>query len=139
MRILLFVLILPFFAAVGHDIYINHFSDDDKIRDVKRLNIDVEGFQVSDLGWVWQEYSADSYDTVRASIDPEKWEADIDPVLEMPTMVVAIIPFIIGSIIVLIFYGYQNRGTLFASKRTKKEDMTVYKHAKDNAIKFKRK
>ena len=139
MRIFLFVLLLPFFAALGHDVYVNHLSDDKKIRELKRFQVDVEEFQVSDLGWVWKEYAPDSFDTFRASIDPDKWNEDIDPVLQMPTMVVSILPFIFGAIGCLLVFGYQNRSTVFASKRTKKDDMTVYKHAKDNAMKFKRK
>lgn len=139
MRIFLFVLLLPFFAALGHDVYVNHLSDDKKIRELKRFQVDVEEFQVSDLGWVWKEYSPDSFDTFRASIDPDKWNEDIDPVLQMPTMVVSILPFIFGAIGCLLVFGYQNRSTVFAGKRTKKDDMTVYKHAKDNAMKFKRK
>jgi hypothetical protein len=141
MRILLFLLLLPFLAAVGHDVYINFFSDDEKIRQVKRLDIDPEDFLISDLGWVMQEHAPGTYMTMRDMVGDESWREFVDPVLAMPTMVVAAIPFLVAAVLAVLIYLVTNRAIFQVGgwKRSKNADFSVYKHAKSNSMKFKRK
>lgn len=139
-KTLLTILLLPLLASIGHDVYINYFSDSDKIKEIKRLQIDPDEFLVSDLGWIWQEYSPNTMKTARENIQTEVWKESVDPILQLPTMVVAFLPCFFGCVF-LIFalvlgvwpfsrYGFTRKG--------KEEDFEVYKHAKANSLKYKK-
>ena len=101
-KTLLIILLIPFLLSVGHDIYINYFSDDEKIREVKALRIDPQKFLISDAGWVWNEYAPSIMSSTRDMIQPTStWRDKIDPILQLPTMVVGIIPWAITFIYLL--------------------------------------
>ncbi len=134
----LIILLLPFLAGVGHDVYLNYFSDDEKIKQAKRLQINPEDFLASDLGWVWENYHPASMEMARDMVDPEKWQSDVDPILQLPAMVVGIVPFMLGLIysflaFILGIWPFSRYGQM---RKTKDDDFAVYKHAKSNAIKF---
>ena len=144
-KTLLVILLIPFLVALGHDLYINYFSDDEKIREVKALRINPEKFLVSDMGWVWNEYSANSMETVRDSVEPKTWAAKIDPVLQLPTMIVGLIPWAI-TLVYLSFsalFGFWPCTSSVISfggmRRRKNDDFAVYKHAKAKSVKYKKK
>ena len=144
-KTLLVVLLIPFLMGLGHDIYFNYFADDEKIKAVKSLRIDPEKFLISDMGWVWNEYAPNGMQMARDSIEPATWTSYIDPVLQLPTMIVGLIPFIIiASYLILAFILgiWPCRGrhiSIGTPKRGKKDDFAVYKHAKTNKMKFKKK
>lgn len=138
---LLLILLIPFFCAVGHDVYVNYFSSDEKIAEIKSLRVNPQDFLVSDLGWVWNEYAAGSMQIARDSITAEKWRTQIDPILRLPTMVVASFPFFLGGIysllaFVLGVWPFARHGKIPSHRP---EDHGVYKHAKTNTMKFKKK
>jgi len=140
-KILLFVLLFPFFAAVGHDVYINYFSTPEKQKQIERLQFNFDEFMISDTGWVWNEYAKDSMEIARGSIEPEQWTAQIDPILQLPTMVVGLIPFAIGVIFLVISFVLGVGMFKRQGKRRKEnaDDFAVYKHAQDKQVKFTRK
>lgn len=138
----LFILLLPFLAALGHDVYYSYLSDDDKIKKVERLQIDPKEFLPSDLGWLWHEHSPGTMQTARDSIEEDVWNKKINPVLQYPSMVIALMPFLIGVIFCIfsrilgVWPFSENMGSL--SKKRKNSD-SVYKHAKSKAMKYSRK
>ena len=139
-KIFLTLLLLPLLASIGHDIYINYFSDSDKIKEIKRLQIDPDEFLVSDLGWIWQTYNPSSMEAAREQIQPEVWKAQVDPVLQLPTMVVAFFPCFFGCVFLLfaLVLGVWPFSRYGFSRKDKADDFAVYKHAKSHSIKYKK-
>ncbi len=142
-KTLLVILLIPFLAGLGHDVYFNYFSDDEKVREIKALRIDPEKFLVSDLGWVWNEYSPNTMETARTMMEPETWVSKLDPVLQLPTMIVGLIPWAITLIYISFaflcgIWPCAGRNISLGTKR-KKDDFAVYKHAKTKAVKYKKK
>jgi len=124
--------------------YFNYFSDDEKIREIKAMRVDPSEFLISDAGWVWNEYAPNSMETARMSFETPTWKKYIDPVLQLPTMIVGLIPWAIAAAYLLIAYilgiwPCQGRLLNFLPKRKRNDDYAVYKHAKTNAAKYKRK
>ncbi len=139
MRFLLFFLFLPFLAAIGHDLYVNYYLDEDKLRDLKNLRPEFDNFLISDLGWVWNEYAPNGLEVFKDSFSIEAWEGYILPVLSMPTMVVTLIPFTIAAIIAIILKLIHSEISFKLTKNHKGNDKTVYKNSKSSATKYKRK
>ena len=140
-KIFLFILLLPLMASIGHDVYINYFSDSDKIKEIKRLQIDPNEFLVSDVGWIWQEYHPSSMETARTMVEAEVWKVQVDPILQLPTMVVSFFPFFFGCVFLLLalVLGVWPFSRYGFTKKEKAEDFAVYKHAKSRAIKYTKK
>lgn len=140
-KFLLFIFFLPFLATVGHDVYINYLSTDEKVREVKNMQIDPKEFMMSDAGWTWQRYSPGTMQLARDSVDQEDWKEKIDPVLEQPTLFVTLVPF--ATILVLtVLFMFIKLITFSAMSFTPKARMrkhTVYKHDKANPMKFSKK
>ncbi len=136
MRFVLFFLFLPFAAAIGHDLYVNYYLDDDKLRDLKNLRPEVDDFLFSDLGWVWNEYAPNRLEVLKDSFSPSTWEAFILPILAMPTMLVTFFPFAIAAVIAIILKLINSDKSYKHTKSSNKN--TIYK-SKTNAIKYKRK
>ena len=137
----LVILLIPFLAGAGHDVYLNYFSNDEKIKQAKRLQINPEDFLASDLGWVWGNYHPASMEMARGAVEPEIWQSNVDPILQLPAMVVGLIPFALGVIysllaFVLGIWPFSRYGKL---RKQKDDDFAVYKHAKSNAIKYTKK
>lgn len=140
-KILLFILLMPFLAALGHDVYQSYLSDDDKIKQVKRLKVDLDEFKPSDVGWIWQKYHKESMEMAYNSVEPEMWEKKVNPILQMPSMGVGIVPFILGCVYLLLSFilgvwPFSRHGQL---KSDGKDDFAVYKHAKSKTIKYSKK
>lgn len=136
---LLFILALPLLAAIVHDVYINYFSDDKKIQEARNLRVNPDDFLVSDTGWVWQYYHADSLIMLRESMDAEQWSKSVNPILKTPTMIIGMVPLGVGCVYLIIAFIL---GIWPFSKFRRKEnpnDYAVYEHAKAKKIKFNRK
>ena len=144
-KTLLVLLLIPFLLGLGHDVYFNYFADDAKIKAFKKMQIDPEEFLISDLGWVWNEYSPNTMETMRDSTEQESWVSYVDPVLQLPTMVVGLIPFAIVAAYLLLawilgIWPCQGRHINIGGtrKRGKKEDFSAYKNAKLKKTKYKK-
>lgn len=140
-KLFLFFMLLPFLVAVGHDVHMNYLADDEKIREVKNLRIDPNDFLASDLGWIWQKYHKPSMEIARTSVEPEVWKAKVDPILQLPTMVVGIIPFFTASVFLLLAYviGVWPFSRYARTPRTGGSEYAVYKHAKSKTVKYSKK
>lgn len=140
-KIIIFILLLPFFAGLGHDVYINYFSGSDKIKQIKQLQIDPGKFIASDIGWVWNEYAPENMKAARTMVEPEIWKEQVDPILKLPTMVAGIIPAFVGFVFLLIAFvlGVWPFSQYGRARREKEEDFAVYGHAKSNAVKYNKK
>lgn len=140
-KTILIILLLPFLAGLGHDVYINYFSDNEKIKEIKRLQVDPEAFLPSDLGWVWGEYHPASMNMMRDMIEPEVWKEKLDPLLQKPTILVAIVPFAVGVVFLLLTFilGVWPFSRFGQMRKEKDVDYAVYKNAKENAKKYSRK
>lgn len=131
-RNLLLIFAIPLIIAVSHDVYINYFSDSQKIAEIKRLQVDPNEFMMSDLGWVWREYSADTMQMARDMTEEASWQANIDPILQKPTMLVALIP-LGAAIVALLFtfiigiWPFQRFGK---SRKENKTNYGIYKNAR---------
>ena len=137
MRALLTLTLIPFLAALGHDLYINYYVDKDNLRSLKNLRPEVENYMISDLGWVWTEYAPNNMQAFRDIFADSTWQNIINPVLQMPTMVVAVIPFLIVAAIGIILYIFQ--GNISFNTQSKPNKNSIYKHAKTNRMHFKKK
>lgn len=140
-KTLLTLLLIPFLLGLGHDIYISYLSDDQKIAQVKRLQISPDDFMVSDLGWVWNEYHPSSMEMFRDTTEPETWANKVDPILQLATMQAGIIPFAIGVAFLMIAFiiGIWPFSRFGRKRGGNEDDYAVYKHAKSNGIKYSKK
>lgn len=138
---LLLILLIPFLLAAGHDIYLNYFSDDEKIREVKNLQINPKEFMLSDMGWIWQEYSPGSMEILRDMVSKESWTENFDPVLKQPTMLVTIVPFLCGVIALLFAFilGIWPFSRFGQKRREDKAGYGIYKKAKGTKTQYNKK
>jgi len=139
----LFILLIPFFFALGHDVYLNYFSDDTKIEKIKALEVEPKGFNTTDFGWVWVNYSKESFDLTRNNVSTETWRNVVSPLLKMKTMLVGAIPYFIGLVYLLLAwiigiwpFAHLNRFKSFGGSKGKSKG--VYKNAKASRTKYKR-
>lgn len=153
LKLFVVILMLPFLAAVGHDVYLNYFSnvppgsdfsefdvEDIKV-DIKNLDIKSGSFKTSELGWVWQHYSPNSLRSVNLLIDETVWDTLIDPLLKMKTIIVGLLPALFGLFILALFYG--SRLPMWVKTKSAQKrahiDYAVYNHAKGKKFQYKRK
>ena len=134
---------IPFIAALGHDLYINYYLDEEKLRDLKMLKPNIQDFRITDLGWVWNEYLPTSMEVLKDSFATETWVNYIDPILQAPTMIVAIVPFLIALVIAGIIHVVNGDNPLSLLKmkfsKNKSKNFSVYKGEKEKSTKYSRK
>lgn len=97
-----FILLLPFFAAIGHDFYISYMANPEKKARLEALEIDPEAYQVSDFGYLVTTYTPEVYTAVRDTLGDDTFKQFIDPVLRQFTFVVALVPAALFYIYLLI-------------------------------------
>jgi len=111
------------------------------MQQIKSLQIEPDKFIMSDLGWVWNEYAAENMKMARTMVEPEIWKDQVDPILQMPTIVASIVPAIAGIVFLIIAFilGVWPFSHYGRKRREKDDDFAVYRHAKSNATKYKKK
>lgn len=87
-----FLLLIPFFAAIGHDLYANFYKNEENKTRLEAFEIDPKAYQNSDLGYLLVNYVPDIYDNARDMIGEENWIKWVDPVLRLYTFVIALVP-----------------------------------------------
>lgn len=88
-----FFLVLPPLAALGHDLYRAYGEE---------TPIDISNpFELSETGWLWQNYSPDTWRIAKAGFEPETWSAYIVPLLKMEAAYLAAIPALIFFAVLL--------------------------------------
>lgn len=139
-KIFLVILSIPLILSISHDIYINFFTNQDKLEKIQRLDVNPDMFDMTDLGWVWIEYSKDTYNLARESISADNWRKFIAPTLKMKTIIISMAPLIIGIIFTIFTwmlgiwpFAYLNR---FKSKNI---SPTIYSKETYQKTEYKRK
>ena len=97
-----FLLLLPFFAVVGHDLYANYLSDESKIAKLEAYDIDPASYQGSDLGYLIVKYAPGAYEYGKELVGEPNWNKWIDPILRLYSFVVALVPALLFFIWLLI-------------------------------------
>lgn len=86
----LFLVTLPLLAAIGHDLYFFYENPD-------------QGFKLSALGFLWTQYSPESYQWVATNLSEGIWKL----VTKILTFEAAIVTFAIAAFVYLLtFIGY---------------------------------
>jgi len=134
-----FILLLPFFAAIGHDFYANYLADNQKKTKLEAFEIDPASYQISDLGYLFVTYTPDLFDAAREQVGEETWKKYADPVLRQYTFVIALVPAAIfyAYLFIARLFGLYPFGGTFKQKRTDSEDM-FKKRDIESKFKYKR-
>lgn len=90
-RILCVLLLLPALAALGHDAW--RYYEEPEF-----------GFQLSDVGYLLNEYAPDYLKILYDGTDPESWEQYVLPLLEQTTAIVAATPAILTYIALVVLW-----------------------------------
>lgn len=97
-----FLLLIPFFLAIGHDFWANYYSTQEQKTRLESFEIDPTAYQGSDVGYLFVTYAPSFYENTRTVVGEEVWTKWIDPVLRLYTAVVALIPAVLFAIWLLI-------------------------------------
>ena len=96
--VLLFLLALPILGALGHDIYITYYAKDfDEV-----IAGGVKPMKFSDVGYLFTHYAPDFYNWIKDNVSPKTWKDIITPILEQSSSLIAAVPFLVTSVILLI-------------------------------------
>ena len=89
--LLCFILAIPAFVALGHDIYLTYQEQDF-----------TKTMMFSDVGYLWTTYSPETYAWAKENFEPGTWDAFLTPLLEQTTVLVALVPSIVAFIIAML-------------------------------------
>ncbi len=84
---LIFLLLIPAFIALGHDIYL--FYENFLNPGVFSLDLLLKEFKLSALGFIWTSYDVESYKMAVESMEPKDW-AVIDLLLTLKAFYVGL-------------------------------------------------
>jgi hypothetical protein len=104
-----FILLLPVFAVLGHDIYHAYNS---------KQGIDLsQPFPFSEVGWLWVNYQYDSYSWAHSNIDNNVWKDLVAPFLKQKAVLAALVPAFLAFVLLLVmkFLGvgpYHGQGVI---------------------------
>ncbi|MFA5592942.1 MAG: hypothetical protein WC989_06490 [Micavibrio sp.] len=136
-----FILLLPFFAAVGHDFYANFLATHEQKTRLEAFEIDPKAYQGSDFGYILVKYAPNQFYAVREVVPKSFWEKWIEPVLHLYSFVVALFPAFL-YFIWLLFCRIFDRGPFAGAgpsigRGGRSSDMAL--RPKNEAMQFKRK
>jgi len=146
-----FILLLPFLAALGFDLYTNLYKNEENKAKIENLQIDSvlmdkEAYHASDFGYLLVHYTPTIYEKARASVQEDTWRRWVDPILELYTTVVAAVPAVIFFLWVAvsrIFRDWPFIGKATRARHTgdskKKADEPFNKRDVENTFRYKRK
>lgn len=103
--LLIFILLIPAFAALGYDAYVFYENQE-------------EGFKLTDLGWLWTNYHQGSHDSLYEQIGEDQWKQYMLPVLQLPAVIVALI---LGGTIFVLTLLLKGLGSLGSVSRGSKK------------------
>ncbi|MEM9468545.1 MAG: hypothetical protein AAF988_00100 [Pseudomonadota bacterium] len=103
-KIVLFLAALPFFLALGHDIYLNFFSSDEKVAQFQSLDVNPEDFQFADTGWALTQYANGLYEMIRDAASEEQWNKMVVPVLKTKASITTLFP--IGILVIYYLFAW---------------------------------
>lgn len=91
-KLFLFILLLPLSFAIGFDVYVNFYLNEENLAMIESLQIDPKAVMPSDFGYLIVTYLPDFYENLKLLAGEEIWQKWVDPVLQMYTTLVAAIP-----------------------------------------------
>lgn len=127
MRFILFLVSIPFLAAIGHDIYLNIVNNEEQIK-------------MSAVGFIWMQYSPETFGEARNWVDPQQWALLNDYVLEQKAVLVTGILaglFYVLAVILKLLTGTR-KASVLSGVRNKKIDV-ILGEATQEGYKYKRK
>ena len=86
--LLCFVLSLPAFAALGHDLYVT-YQDQDFLKPM----------MFSNIGYIWTHYSPETYIWAMKNISPDIWTGFVAPFLRFYTVLAAAAPAVLVFVV----------------------------------------
>lgn len=136
-----FILLIPFLAAIGHDIYANYYKNEENRAKIEAMEIDPSTYQGSDLGYLLVTYTPELYENSKVALGQENWTAWVDPVLQLYTWIVALIPlavFLTWLLIARIFdiWPYADYSAKNSAPNGRRND-PLDKRSSNTATKFK--
>ena len=105
LSILMFVFMIPFLGALGHDLYVT-YKDQDFAKPM----------MFSDIGYLWTTYEPTSFEWTKQNVEPSTWTGFLTPALEQTTVVVTGIPVALIGLLMLLM-KFIDFSTLMASKK----------------------
>ncbi len=146
-----FIFSIPILLAIGHDLYVNFYQNDDNRAKLEALQIDQlatspTGYMASDFGYILVQYIPNVYDDLKSGVDDTTWRAWVDPILGLYTFIVASVPFIIFSLWVLVWQLFQSwpfvpsaKSARIRGDRGSAKDDPLDKRSKQQKFQYKRK
>lgn len=96
--LLCFLLALLPLAVLSHDLYLAYQEAEQS-----RTQFGEKPVNFSDVGFLWVQYSPDSYDWVRRSMTPQAWKGMIDPLLQKTALIITALPVAVFAMALLVF------------------------------------
>ncbi|MCB9982971.1 MAG: hypothetical protein H6861_04745 [Rhodospirillales bacterium] len=138
---LIFLLLIPAFIALGHDFYL--FYNEYLNPGVFSIDLLLEKFKFSALGFIWTTYAEDSYKNVVQSTDPETW-ATIDSLLTIKAFYagLAFAGFFIVLFLILKMFGkgpFANEEEAYTNNKFSSKSDTFRAGGQSKKMQYKRK
>lgn len=133
-----FLLLIPFFLVIGHDIWANYYSTDEQKAKLEAFDIDPSAYQVSDFGYLLVTYTPGFYENARTVVGEDVWVKWIDPVLRLYTFVVALVPFAVFALWLFISRIFDIWPFSETRKIKKSPDNTYEQRERGTQFKYKR-
>ena len=96
--LLCFLLALFPLGALTHDLYLAYQEAEQA-----HIQFGDKPVNFTDVGFLWVQYSPDTYDWARRTATPETWKNIVDPLLQKTALFAAIVPVAILTSILIIF------------------------------------
>lgn len=106
----LFIVILPFLISLGHDVYVFYSEQDQPINVSSITKIYTEdrpgrSFELSSFGFIWTNYSPDTYKVMEESFEPAEW-SEIQELLKIKATILfaafAIIMYLLAFLVMAV-------------------------------------
>ena len=96
--LLCFLLALLPLGILAHDLYLAYQE-----AERSRVEFGSKPINFSDIGWLWVQYSPDTYDWARRSVDADIWKNIVDPLSQQTALILAVVPVtLLASILTLV-------------------------------------
>ncbi len=95
--LLCFLLALLPLAVLGHDLYLAYQEAEQA-----RVQFGNKPVNFTDVGFLWVQYSPDTYDWARRSVSLQTWKGMIDPMLQQTALIVTAVPVSILAVVLIV-------------------------------------
>lgn len=137
--ITIFILLIPAMVAIGHDTYL--FYQEHLNPGIFSIDLLMEKFKFSALGFIWTTYSLETYESVVQTTDKDTWSV-IDQILTFKTFYAGLL---FAGIFIFLFtiFSFAGIGPFASeegSKSAKEKEIESFRSgAQSKKMKYKRK